>query len=355
MKNPHEKYFLAANSSEGFVSSFKENYDPHLGWKAYIIKGGPGTGKSSFMKSFAKKAEDTGLRTLHCPCSSDPDSLDAVIIPEKRLFIADGTAPHIIDPDFPAVCEIILNFGDFWDSDMLDPDASEIIALTRRNKQLHKTASEYIKGAAPFLKENFYADLTSLDRKKATRYAENLCKKYISVTRNVPKEWVRYLVSPSPKGIAFLGDWLTDIGTLIPILDQNGAISTFIFDKIRQTALALGHETITIKSGLLPSLIIDGVIIPALNIAFIRESRYTPLNTQIRRIHAERFLDQNAIKTDRKRQRVNSKTADILLNQAVTTLRAAKLNHDRLEAFYIKAMNFEKLGRFAQDLTQKIL
>lgn len=352
MKKLQEKYFLAANSSEGFISSFKENYDPLIGFKAYIIKGGPGTGKSSFMKRIAEKAESKGLRTILCPCSSDPDSLDAVIIPERKFFIADGTAPHVMDPDFPAVCETILNFGEYWDSDILDPDANEIIALTRNNKQLHKTASEYIKGAAPFLKENFYTDSLALDRKKATRFAENLCKKYIPVTKAKPKEWVRYLTSPSPKGIAFLGDWLSGIETLIPIQDQSGAVSTFIFDKIRQTALNCGHEIVTIKSGLLPSLILDGVIIPSLDLAFVRDSKFTPLKTDVRRIHAERFLEKN---TSLRKQRSNLKTADILLGEAVATLHEAKLNHDSLEAFYITAMDFNRLEKFADNFCESFL
>ena len=43
-------YFAAANASDGFYSRFPALFDPACGkWqKIYIIKGGPGTGKSSF-------------------------------------------------------------------------------------------------------------------------------------------------------------------------------------------------------------------------------------------------------------------------------------------------------------------
>ena len=53
MKKSDIKYFLAANSCEGFYSVFDKAYLPDGEWRAYIIKGGPGTGKSSFMKRFA--------------------------------------------------------------------------------------------------------------------------------------------------------------------------------------------------------------------------------------------------------------------------------------------------------------
>ena len=59
------KYFLAANSCQGFVSSFNNCYDAERGWKAYIIKGGPGTGKSSFMKFVAKSALEKEIKVVN--------------------------------------------------------------------------------------------------------------------------------------------------------------------------------------------------------------------------------------------------------------------------------------------------
>ena len=52
------KYFLAANSCEGFISCFAESYSANDNWRVYIIKGGPGTGKSSFMRYLASVAEE---------------------------------------------------------------------------------------------------------------------------------------------------------------------------------------------------------------------------------------------------------------------------------------------------------
>ena len=43
-------YFLGCSSPEGFHSFFDELCPTHSGGYTYIIKGGPGTGKSSLMK-----------------------------------------------------------------------------------------------------------------------------------------------------------------------------------------------------------------------------------------------------------------------------------------------------------------
>ena len=143
------KYFLAANSCRGFVSKFEVNI--RTDYKTYIIKGGPGTGKSSFMKKIAENAN--GKMILY-PCSSDPESLDGIFLEKQKILILDGTAPHTVDPKYPAVCENILNFGEFWDSEKLE-NKTEIIEITNQNKALHKTASRYILAAGEMLYDNF--------------------------------------------------------------------------------------------------------------------------------------------------------------------------------------------------------
>ena len=42
--------FLGANSPRGFVSLFEELYNPYLDCRAFVIKGGPGTGKSTLIR-----------------------------------------------------------------------------------------------------------------------------------------------------------------------------------------------------------------------------------------------------------------------------------------------------------------
>ncbi|MBQ6568806.1 MAG: hypothetical protein IJL87_00965 [Clostridia bacterium] len=86
--------FLGANSPCGFVSQFEKAYDPEDGWRVYILKGGPGTGKSSLMKRLAGAAADLKKNCHLAYCSADPGSADAVILPDDKIMVADGTAPQ---------------------------------------------------------------------------------------------------------------------------------------------------------------------------------------------------------------------------------------------------------------------
>ena len=88
------EFFLGANTPQGFVSRFDQLADPADGWRQFIIKGGPGTGKSGLKKKLAAELSHccNHLELIHC--SSDVNSLDAVIARDIKTSIADGTAPH---------------------------------------------------------------------------------------------------------------------------------------------------------------------------------------------------------------------------------------------------------------------
>lgn len=90
------RYFLGANSVRGFFSLYDSFTDPAAGEFLWVIKGGPGCGKSTFMKKLGAAAEQAGQAVEYIHCSGDPDSLDAVWFPALRTGYVDGTAPHVI-------------------------------------------------------------------------------------------------------------------------------------------------------------------------------------------------------------------------------------------------------------------
>ena len=84
-KDKNNGYFAAANTRGGFVSFFDKIFSEDECGRTYILKGGPGVGKSTFMKKLAKLSEDKGYTCEYFYCSSDPSSLDGIIIKEKRM------------------------------------------------------------------------------------------------------------------------------------------------------------------------------------------------------------------------------------------------------------------------------
>ena len=352
MDNFKIKYFLAANSCEGFISNFSDCCSAEENYKVYIIKGGPGTGKSSFMRHIANKGLEKNLKVVVCPCSSDPNSLDAVIFPDKKIVIMDGTAPHTVDPKFPGICEEILNFGEFWDSDKLKIHQNEIINVTNKNKQKHKTASRYFRAAGYLFTDNLNCALDITDEKKVISFANKFIKKHIPNKIGASKEDIRYYGGLTPKGIiSFCNCVLNETDNNFIISDDYGAVSKIFFSYLREKLLKSGYNIITVKNPFLPSTLIDGIIIPELSLSVLREYEFGQFYTGIRRIHAKRFLKSANLKTH---INFNRKAIRELLTAGCDNLKEAKEIHDRLEKYYIDAMNFDALKSFTEDFAKKL-
>ena len=87
-------YFPAANTPIGFYPCFSNILPQERAKQIIYIKGGSGTGKSTFMRGVGKTMLERGNHVELYHCSSDPDSLDGVHIVEKGVAIFDATAPH---------------------------------------------------------------------------------------------------------------------------------------------------------------------------------------------------------------------------------------------------------------------
>lgn len=358
MKKTSLNYFLAANSGEGFYSVFDKSYLTDGRWRAYIIKGGPGTGKSTLMKRVATSAELRGIKALRCPCSSDPASLDAVILPDNKIAIMDGTSPHTVEPKFPGACEQIINLGELWNERAFDGRREKIIGLTMQNKALHSSASGFIRAAGILLADNRKKALACTDTEKAERFAKGLCKKLITVKNSeIPgREWVRFVGGVTPQGfVAFPETVLAQAGRLVIIDDKYAAAASVITDYVRRYALSSGYEIITLKNPFLPSLVTDHIIIPKLNLAIATENDLIGFDTDVRRVHSRRFSHIKGLHTAGAVMRFNRRTANELLKAAYDTLQKAKNVHDSLEAYYIGAMDFKKLDRLCDKIIGNIL
>jgi len=117
-------YYAGGNTARGFYSLYESNIEGLD--RIFILKGGPGTGKSSLIKKIGKVWNDKGydIELLHC--SSDTKSVDGVVIRALGIGIVDGTAPHVIEPKAPGAVEEYVNLGEAWDSKLLAEQKEEI-------------------------------------------------------------------------------------------------------------------------------------------------------------------------------------------------------------------------------------
>ncbi|MDH7479052.1 MAG: hypothetical protein QHH02_03495, partial [Syntrophomonadaceae bacterium] len=109
--------YPGGNTALGFYSLFESALEGMR--RIIIIKGGPGTGKSTLIRSIGMAMVDRGYNVEFLHCASDNQSLDGVIIPAGKVAVVDGTAPHVLDPRYPGAVDEIVNLGDHWNDSIL--------------------------------------------------------------------------------------------------------------------------------------------------------------------------------------------------------------------------------------------
>ena len=133
-------FFAGANSGRGFQNLFHELADPESVYDFIILKGGPGVGKNTFLRQLGRAMEEAGADVEYLHCSGDPDSLDGVVIPEIRCAAADGTAPHVLEPRYPAAADRYVNLGRFYDVAAAKEEAAAVRAHTRDYQAAYRRA-----------------------------------------------------------------------------------------------------------------------------------------------------------------------------------------------------------------------
>ena len=170
------RYFAAANSYSGFVSYFDKEFSSEDYTRLYIIKGGPGTGKSSFMKKMAETFENLGCDMEYIHCSSDPKSLDGIKIRKgnKRIAIIDGTSPHERDAKIPGAVDEIINLSDNWDSRFLVGQRDKIYDIAKEKSLAYKRAYFYLSCAGNIDEYIFSIYRQGFDKNEAKIKADSL-------------------------------------------------------------------------------------------------------------------------------------------------------------------------------------
>ncbi|MDR3644283.1 MAG: ATPase [Clostridia bacterium] len=87
-------FFLSANTPQGFISRPEQLYNARDGWRAYILKGGPGTGKSHFIEKVGKAMQGLDMNVEYIHCTSDSSAYDGLAVPALKVCVLDGTPPH---------------------------------------------------------------------------------------------------------------------------------------------------------------------------------------------------------------------------------------------------------------------
>ena len=347
-------FFFGANNKNGYCSLYNKLYDPYEKGKHIILKGGPGTGKSTIMKKVAQKLEKDGFYVERGYCSADPASMDAVIAPELNFSIIDGTSPHTFDPTLPGVNEHIVDLSVAWDKEYLSRHRKEIGELTKHNKELHSKVADFLKVASQFESQSIVLCNKFVDREKLERYAKRLSNRCIKEKKG-EKPGVshkRFLSGITPDGIVVEYDSIVAMAEkIITIKDEYAVIAPYLVSYVGEYAVSMGYDIYKCYCPLSPESKVEHIIIPELSLAIFTENSYhLSIDECSNKIHASRFFVADEYKKNKEKLTFLKKAKKELIDEAVRKLSLALDVHDRLEEYYIKATDFEKINEISEKI-----
>ncbi len=348
MKNSfteNEKYFAAANGYAGFVSYFDKVFASREYDGIFVLKGGPGTGKSSFMRKMGAKLKSEGCNTEEIYCSSDPKSLDGIIctLGERKAALLDGTAPHERDAKIPGAIDVIINLGHNWDEEWLRAAREEILSLTKEKSDAYKRAYFYLRICGACREEIREAEMNACDAKKLKNKAKNLAE---SIAKGGEGKEKTRLISSFGRYGKYRLDTLESISesTFSPVGCES---EKELFMRMLYSELKDISSDMTVCPSPFDGSIIEAIYLP-------RERVCVSLDSSGERIELASLASEKSSVYEE-----GVKTARNILRDALAEserwFAIASDLHFRLEEIYSRAMNFDKNDELYEQYLDKML
>lgn len=335
------EYFAARNGYDGFKSYFGEIFDSKDFSRIYVIKGGPGTGKSSMMKRLLKNFSDYSREAIYC--SSDPASLDGVIIESggKKVALLDGTAPHERDAVIPGAIDEIINLGENWDKNWLYAERARILELNNEKKAAYSTAYSYLSLVGNMRRP--YGEKTiSFPRELLSELcnkAENAFEKKTRLISSFGKSGFYRLSAPFDKGSKFIK------------LEGEGERAMIFLTRLSEK---LSEERIshTVYPLALDDSLTEAIYIPSSGTVLIA---YEASDIEYEKIICVDSHFSALSRLNNEKRRVKLKCASEIEAEAVRWFSIASELHFELEAIYSSAMDYKRNDAIFEEKREEIL
>ena len=342
-------FFAGSNSGRGFYSFF-QNIIGDEAQRIYLLKGGPGTGKSRFMEDLARAVGQRGYERELFFCSSDSNSLDAVAFPELGVAIIDATKPHALDAEWPGCRDELICLGNFWSGQGLREHREEIMSKGREKQEYFASAFRYFE-AARLLEENIAAK-SSKEKSQSRDFLGDIFAKLDQARINYnTRGQQRHLFASAltPEG------YVSHVRTLVATYEQiyiltgvPGTGRSQYLEQLASHAQRVGLDTEVFHYPLDPRKILH-ILIPKINLAVLTSIDLDPL-AYIPGIPVDFGVGSVSTSTN-----VDQRLLRELFDFGFQALRKAQQAHSQVEGYYRDQMDFQALNTYREQVLQEIL
>ena len=347
--------FLGANSAQGFYSLYDQllsgRFDDLL-----ILKGGPGCGKSSFMRRVAEAVSAAGHTPICVHCSGDPDSLDGVIFPALRAALVDGTPPHALEPSYAVACERYVDLTGFYDVERAKEKRAELMALTDAYRAHYRDAYHILRAVDEVGAErraNLYAhmDFAKLDRRMRSVAARELKGKR---SERGGADDV-FLGGVTHRGDVCRFDTVEALCPRVYELRDSAGLANGVLQTLRAAAVEGGERVLVCRDPDRPAEV-QHLLLPERGVAFITSNERIPYGgAAYRRIRLDAMAEKTIERAKKAKLRFLRRVERELRASAVEKLADAKRAHDALEGVCNPLVDFDGVYALADKEARRLL
>lgn len=355
MSGKIRRFFPGGNTSRGFYSYYDFIIEKDAN-RIFIIKGGPGVGKSSIMKDIAEEMLNRDYDVEYHHCSSDNNSIDGIVIPKLNVAMIDGTAPHVVDPRNPGAVDEIINLGDYWDVEKIESHKKEILETNKEVGKLFSRAYKYFASARSVYEDMEEKFSEAMDFGKVNEATSKCIKeifKKVSVSKTVGKARHLFGSAYTPNGwIDFTDAILGDAKKVYSIKGDYGTGKSTLLKKVYEEAIVRGLNVEVLHTPLIPEKI-ETIFLKSLNVGLTVSDMFKDKNHQI--INLNNYLDSAVIGKHEAMLEEDKKIMDLLIKTGLSNLTKAKKTHDIMEGYYISNMKFTEMDKVKEKIIERIL
>ena len=360
----HPVWFAAANAEHGFENRFPALFGMSAGVEQlYIVKGGPGTGKSGLLRRVARAAERSGWRTESFLCSSDPASLDGLWLTAPNghtVGMLDGTAPHAWEPSLPGARENLLDLGGFWDTGKLAAQRDTIARLNIRKSAAYERAYRCLRaaGEADRVRESLIAPY--LRETKLDALAERLLRLAGRGARTTRPDVYPYPQEVFRRGYSMSGyvrlDTPDRLASRILCVGDHTGTGYLLLHRLRHRAAERGIPVTVFCDPLRPERA-DGILFRENGLCVLcdTETVCSQSGCTCRTVSLRTCMDADGVRRIRPMLRESAGLRQSALTAALHHLATAAESHFALESLYGTAMDFSAVSAFGDRVCERIL
>ena len=347
-------FFLGANSGQGFQTLFPRFCRPEDFHDLLVLKGGPGCGKSTLMRAIGAAMEERGEEVEYLYCSGDPQSLDGVHIPRIRTAIVDGTAPHVIEPRYPAAVGRYVNLGQFYDVAAIKRSRGDVIHYTNAASAAYQRAYRAL-GAARQMSDSASALMREgMDAGKLLRRTDGIIGRELRGKGGGGEDGLRFLGSLTCQGPIWRFDSVQTLCPRVYQLQDSYGLAALMLQRLHAAAAARGFRSVICPDPEHPDLI-HHLLLPELDLAFVTSREGMAYSgSAYRRVRLDTMIDPACAKRFKARIRFSARVAAVLREEGLDALREAKAAHDQLEAVYHPHVDFDGVQQLAREELKRI-